>query len=225
MLASILKLEVECTTMPSTKNNKSRTRPSVRSTQSNTVSPAIEFEMKKWDGGDSLRRPPGEQTGNPSPDPGFTCDEMGEEEALTFLTLYQLLEQALVRAGFTRPGRTPGCARADWTGFARHMEGRSDPELDVVMQAAIAHLLWQPDLLALRNERLENADRWENVDPDNDSDWLAELLQRTHNQLIQAINFPKVPACDPVTLSAALVVLERWAHLDPGVESLLTSGL
>lgn len=151
--------------------------------------------------------------------------DFDEELVLTFVCHYQALERALVRAGYRRAGRTPGSFQADWGRFAYHLEGRFNPAASPVLQGAVAHLLCEPDNLELREQRLENSFFWDITSPHRDIVWLSELIQLTGTRLVHGLNFPGRPRVDLAQVSAALFVLEEWAHLDPEVESLLVWGL
>jgi hypothetical protein len=150
--------------------------------------------------------------------------EYDEELVLTFLSHFNSLEQALVRAGYTQASHAPTTARADWGSFARHIEKQFDPDSSPVLQGAVAYLLCDPENRELRYERIGNSYPWENPDPHNDIVWLSELLQQTGARLLHELNFPGRPRCDLATISAAWFIVEAWSHLDPQVERLL-SGL
>lgn len=157
----------------------------------------------------------------PNPDPAAKDQDSDEELVLTFLTHYQALEQALLRAGFIRAGRTPGSSQADWVRFARHIEKRFNPKSSEALHTAVTHLLWEDKNMDLRNERLERYSPLEQSDPQHDIVWIAELLQHTRNKLAYGLNFPQGPGCDTSQILAALFVVEDWSHIDPEVERLL----
>ena len=151
--------------------------------------------------------------------------ELDEELALTFLTEYHAFEQALVRAGFTRAGRTPGSKQPDLGRFARHIEKHFHPDNSEMLEGAVAYLLCNPRHQELREERLEKSFPWETSDPQSDVVWLLELVQQTRNRLTLDINFPVAPGMDTALVMAALFVVEAMAHVDQEMESELTSGL
>ncbi len=146
-----------------------------------------------------------------------------EELALTFLTYYHALEQAMMRAGFTRSGRTPGTSQADWHRFARHIEPKFDPDSSPVLQGAVSYLLWEDENLARRNQRLEEARPWESGSPFSDILWISELLQRTRNKLTYDLNLPGAPACDTAQVMASLMIVEEWGKLEPDVSQYLNT--
>jgi hypothetical protein len=151
--------------------------------------------------------------------------EPDEETVLYFLSHYQALERALMRAGYTRAGHTSGSVQPDWPRFARHIQPRFEKDTEPVIQGAVAYMLLDEDHLALREERIENAHPWESPDPHNDTVWLAELLQQTRKRLIHWLNFPGAPAMDMAMVSAALFIVDAWSILDPQVEKLLGKGV
>jgi hypothetical protein len=167
--------------------------------------------------------PGAQDTGTPLPGKAGTRDELDEELALTFLTLYHTFEQALVRAGYTRASRTPGSARADWERFARHIEDQFDPDSSPVLQGAVAYLLFEQKNLDLRNKRLDDAFPWDVSSPHSDIVWISVLIQQTWNQLTHWINFMGTPDSDISQVMAAMFVLEAWAGIDPEVKRLLIS--
>jgi hypothetical protein len=150
--------------------------------------------------------------------------EPDEETLLYFFSHYHALEQAILRAGYTRAGRTSASARPDWSRFARHIEPGFMKDTEPVIQGAVAYLLLDEDHMELREERIEHSHFWESPDPNNDVIWLAELLQHIWKRLIHWLNFPDAPAVDIAMVSAALFIVDAWSQLDPEVEKLL-SGL
>ena len=158
----------------------------------------------------------------PPPDRNKREIEIDEELAITFLTEYHAIEQALVRAGFARAGRIPGSTQPDWERFVRHIERRFRPDSSEELQAAVSYLLIKPSLVELREQRLEYSFPWETASPRSDMIWLSELVQQVRNKLVLGINFPQSSGCDTATTMAALLVMEAWAYTDPQVERLLT---
>lgn len=216
--------------MPSPRNNKAKT--------GNTARPAkAKRKIKKSDAAPGTGSEPTETSRplqsppeapalrNPLADRAARLREVDEELVLTFLSYYQALEQALMRAGYIRASHTPGTSQPDWPRFARHIQPRFDPDSSPVLQGAVAYMLWDEDNLDLRNERIEKFQPWENPDPHNDTVWLAELVQQTGRKLIQGLNFPGERWYDMAMVSAALFIVEEWSHLDLEVEKLLVSGL
>ena len=146
------------------------------------------------------------------------------ELTLTFLTHFHALEEALVRAGFTQAGRKPGNPWPDWDRFTRHIEGKFDPDASPELMGAVYYLLADPEKDALRRERLETSISGEQSSPQSDLLWLAELVQEVRDRLLVCINFPEIPLKDDTAVLAALLIVENWSYIDPGVESLLTHG-
>jgi hypothetical protein len=201
-----------------------RSIPSKGSVRGNSMIPEIVHEAMK--ASEPLPEEPGVgPVSDPSADQASTSDEFDMEMALTFLTDYHALEQALVRAGYTRASRSPGSTQADWELFARHIEDRFDPDSSAVLQGAVAHLLWHEENMDLRRKRLQDCALWEDFNPNNDIVWISELLQHTRNKLIHGINLPGLPGCDFDQVLAALFVVEAWSHVDSKVESMLMPGL
>jgi hypothetical protein len=156
------------------------------------------------------------------PAQGFTNDDADGELVLIFLTEFRALEQALIRAGFTKAGGTHGTAQPDWVRFVRHIERRFHPESSPELQGAVSYLLYDPDKLELRRERLQGSYPGETFSAHSDILWLSELVQEIGNKLIHGINFQKTPGYDTEYVMAALLVVEAWSYIDPTVESLLT---
>jgi hypothetical protein len=151
------------------------------------------------------------------PPPPTRYDEWDKEMVLDFLTRYQDLGQALVQAGFTRAGQTPGILLPNWEQFALHIEEQFDPESDPVLEGAVAYLNWNAENLARRNARIDKAEIWETYDVDNDMVWLAETIQRVAHQLTDEISHMDRQPCDDTQVSAALFVLMVWEEIDPEV--------
>jgi hypothetical protein len=140
-------------------------------------------------------------------------DDFDEELVLTFLALYHSLEQALVRAGYTRAGYTPGNPQPDWGGFARHIAGKFDPDSSPELMGAFCYLLGEPGAQELRMEL---------PSPVSDILWLSELVQEVRNRLLLWMNFAGKPWGNDANVVAALYIIQAWSKLDPQVESLLT---
>lgn len=151
-----------------------------------------------------------------SPDHNFD-----EELVLTFLSKYHSLEQALVRAGFTRAGSTPGNARPDWEQFARHIEGKFDPESAPELAGAVGYLLADPEKDKLRWERLQASLPGDRSSPQSDIVWLSELIQGIRNRLLHWLNFGEEAWDDDPGIVAALFIVDAWSVIDPKVKSLL----
>jgi hypothetical protein len=149
-------------------------------------------------------------------------DTFDEELILTFLTEFHLFERALIRAGFTKAGRTPGNSQPDWARFARHIESHFHPDSSPDLQGAVSYLLCDPGKLALRRKRLQSTYPGETYSPHSDLVWLSELVQEAGKQLTHGINAPTVPGYDTAYIMSALLVLEAFSYIDPMVESLLT---
>jgi hypothetical protein len=151
------------------------------------------------------------------PAPPARYNEWEKELVLEFLTRYHDLGQALVQAGFTRPGQAPGILLPNWEQFALHIEERFDPDSDEMLQGAVSYLSWNDENLALRNARIDHSHAWETYDVDNDMVWLAEMVQRVAHQLSDEINHMDRQPCDDVQVFAVLDVVTAWAELDPEV--------
>jgi hypothetical protein len=152
----------------------------------------------------------------------FIGDDADEDLVLIFLTEFRSLEQALVRAGFTKAGRSHGTAQPDWARFIRHIERRFRPESSPELQGAVSYLLADPDKVALRRKRLQGSLPGEPSSAHSDILWLSELVQETGNKLTHGIPFLKKADFDAAQITAALLVVEAWSYCDPKVESLLT---
>ena len=113
--------------------------------QTTTTQP--EFASVDTNGDGQVSLPFGDTDGDGTPDEAAAALY---ELALDFLTWYQALGQALVRAGFTRASRTPATGQPDWESFALHIEERFDPDSDGAVQGAVAYLSWSPANRALR---------------------------------------------------------------------------
>jgi hypothetical protein len=197
--------------MPTPRNNKTK--------RTDTARPANTQKRREQNntGPTSENEPPKTQ----SPTQDEVARRLDEQAVMHFLFRYQELEQAVMRAGYIRAGRTPGSSQPDWSRFARHIQSSFDRDSDPAVQGAVAYMLLEDDNLAQRNERLENSPLWEDPDPNNDTVWLAELLQQTWRKVIHALNFPGRPGCDMNMICAAEFILDAWAHLDPEVEKQL----
>lgn len=191
--------------MPPTKNNKPKTP------TSQTIQPS-----------DAAAVPdPQPEAGSDvalTPDRVALHRESDEELVLTFLTEYHALEQALVRAGFTGVGRTPGNAQPDWVRFARHIERYFDPDSSPQLQGAVAYMLGQTENWERRMDLLEDTFPWETASPHSDVVWLTELVQQARNRLAHGLNTPDRMDYNSTYVTAALYVVEAWAHIDPDVE-------
>jgi hypothetical protein len=130
---------------------------------------------------------------------------------LTFLADYHSLEAALVRAGFTKAGPATGNGRPDWARFARHIEGKFDPESDPALEGTVYYLLadsGNPKFFKRRPALV------------SDIVWLTVLIQELRNRLLLGIHLGEAPSIDPASLGAALFILGTWAEIDPTVESM-----
>ena len=143
------------------------------------------------------------------------------ELVLIFLTEYYSLEQALVRAGFTKASRPPGNVQPDWVRFARHIERRFNRASSLELQEAVDYLLGEPEESELRGERLDGSSAKSLSSPQSEIVRLSELIQETGYRLIHGINFLEKPVWDFEYVTAALMVVAAWSVCDPQVESLL----
>lgn len=158
---------------------------------------------------------------NHSPAPDFIPDDFDGDLILTFLTEFQLFEQALVRAGFVRASSAYRMAQPDWVRYARHIEQRFRPESSLELDGAVAYLLWEPNKMKLRNERLESAVPEEAASAESDILWLAELIQEAGRKLSYGVQLLDKSEMETAYLTAAWFVLAAWTHCDPAVERLL----
>ena len=142
-----------------------------------------------------------------------------EELVLIFLTEFQALEQALVRAGFTRPGGPARNPQADWARYARHIEARFRPDSSAELQGAVSYLLFEPENMERRRERLPDSYPGEPSSPHSDLVWLSELVQEAGNRLRHGINSLKGPGYETAYLTAVLFLVVALSHCDPAVES------
>lgn len=156
------------------------------------------------------------------PGEDFLGDDFDTDLILTFLTEFQLLEQAVIRAGFTKLGRIHGATQPDWVRFVRHIERRFRPSCSVELQEAVNFLLTDPNKLALRRKRLQSSLPGETASAHSDIIWLSELVLETGNKLTHGIPFLKKGDVDSAQIMAALMVVEAWSYCDPTIESLLT---
>jgi hypothetical protein len=159
---------------------------------------------------------------NSSPIQDLPGDDLDAELILTFLTEFHLLEQALIRAGFTKAGRIHPNVQPDWGGFVRHIEPRFDPDSSPALQGAVSYLLYDPDKMALREKRLDGSLPGDASNADSDILWLAELVQETGNEFTYGIPFLEKADFDLAYITAALMVVEAWGKCDPTIESLLS---
>lgn len=156
-----------------------------------------------------------------SPHTTLSDDDLDSELALTFLSAYHALEQALVRAGFTQPGRRPDTPRPDWEGFTQRIEGEFDPESAAELMGAVCYLLADPQGHALRQERLKASFPGDRSSPTSDLLWLSERIQAVRDRLLFLINFPGKARGNDADVMAALLIIEAWSKIDPQVKSLL----
>jgi hypothetical protein len=157
-----------------------------------------------------------------SPWPDLLGDDLDGDLILTFMTEFQLLEQALVRAGFTCTGQNHGNGRVDWLRFIRYIEPRFRPESSPELEGAVSYLLYNPEKHALRRKRLQDDKPGETRSAHSDMLWLSELVLEIANKLTHGLPFLKKTDLDPDQVMAALFVVEAWSYCDPVIESLLT---
>lgn len=150
---------------------------------------------------------------------GLPDHDIDEELILIFLTEFQALEQALIRAGFTRAGGPSRDPQADWVRYARHIEASFRPDSSPELQGAVSYLLCEPEKLERRRERLPHSYPGETASPYSDLVWLSELVQEAGTRLSHGINFLKTPGFDTAYLTAVLLVVAALSHSDPVVES------
>src|SRR5574341_1131248 len=152
------------------------------------------------------------------PGQSFMIDNADGELDLIFLTEFRSLEQALVRAGFTKASCPPGNVQPDWVRFARHIERRFHPDSSAELQGAVSYLLYEPEEPELDRERLRDSCGGETSSPPSDIVRLSELIQETEHKLIHGINFLENPVYDLERVMAALLVVVAWSCCDPMVE-------
>lgn len=153
--------------------------------------------------------------------PDFITDDLDGDLILTFLTEFELFEQALVRAGYVKAGSGYRNAQPDWTGYARQIEPRFRPDSSVEVQGAISYLLCDPDNRRLREQRLEDSLPGELSNAESDLFWLVELIQETGRKLTYGIHFPETYEMETTYVTAAWFVLAALSAYDPKVDRLL----
>jgi hypothetical protein len=159
-----------------------------------------------------------------SPEERFTDPDPDEELVLIFLTEFRSLEQALIRAGFTRAGRIHAPPQPDWARFVRHIEPRFRPESSPELEGAVSYLLYDPEKMKARRRRsLQESPFGETSGAESDILWLSELVQATGNKLTYGIPFLKKDDFDAAEITAALMVVEAWSYCDPAIGRLLTN--
>lgn len=130
-----------------------------------------------------------------------------------------------VRAGFTRAGHSPETPQPDWNRFARHIAAKFDPDSSPELMGAACTLLVDPQEPGFLRERRTEPSLWEPSILERNTAWLAEVVQHIRDRLLLQINFAQEPACDDASLTAALLLVQAWASLDPTVQRLLARGL
>jgi hypothetical protein len=150
-------------------------------------------------------------------------DDLDAELVLDFLAAYHALEGALVQAGFTRPGRRPGSAQPDWSGFARHIADRFDPDTSPELIGAVCTLLANPDKPGYFRKRRPEIYLLEPSIPEHNTVWLVEVVQEIRNRLLLRMSFADDAWSDDMAVVSAMLVVQAWSKLDPQVESLLSS--
>ena len=153
--------------------------------------------------------------------PDFITDDFDGDLILTFLTEFELFEQALVRAGYVKAGSAYRNVQPDWMGYARHIEPRFHPDSSVEVQGAISYLLCDPNNRKLREERLENELPGEISITANDLLWLVELVQETGRKLTYGIHFQEKYEMETTYVTAAWFVLAALSAYDPTMDRLL----
>jgi hypothetical protein len=149
-------------------------------------------------------------------------DDLDAEMVLDFLAAYHALEGALLRAGFTRPGRRPGTTQPDWGGFARRIADRFDPGASPELIGAVCTLLADPDQPGYFRNRRPEIYLMEPSIPERNTVWLAEVVQEIRNRLLLRMSFADDAWSDGPAVVSAMLVVQAWSKLDPQVESLLT---
>lgn len=143
------------------------------------------------------------------------------ELALEFYAVYSSFENALIQAGFTRPGRNHSPSQPDWERFARHIEGRFNSGAEAPLEAAVSVLLGRSvkghDGTDSALEELPAPV----VDFESDNVHISLLIQAAGYSLYHGAGFPSSLFYDCELLAASLFVLEAWSHCDPLVESIL----
>jgi hypothetical protein len=144
-----------------------------------------------------------------------------DQLVLGFLTYYDALEQALVRAGFTQARSTPGSVQADWEMFARHIAERFDPLSKPELIGATSYLLWGEKNQARREKLLKAASPTESARLTEDMVWITEVIRQTGTQAKYGLHFNRSSDFDMGQIVSVMVVLQHWASLDPKLQSLL----
>jgi hypothetical protein len=103
--------------------------------------------------------------------------------------------------------------------YARHVEARFRPDSSPELEGAVSYLLFEPDSLERRRERLPDSYPGEPASPHSDLVWLSELVQEAGNRLRHEIHSLKTPGLDTAYLTAVLLVVAALSHVDPAVES------
>ena len=149
-------------------------------------------------------------------------DDIDGDLVLIFLTKFRALEQAMIRAGFTRAFRVHGSAQPDWERFVRQIERRFRPDCSPDLQGAVSYLLAHPEKMQARRKRLQDSLPGETSSAHSDIVWLSELIQEARNKLTFGIPILDDDGFDSGYVMAALLIIEAWSCCDPTVESLLT---
>ena len=121
-----------------------------------------------------------------------------EDLVLGFLWDCHTFESALVRAGFTRPGLTPGTLRPDWNQFARRMADKFDLKSDPALAPVFWTLMDGPETYRLRG-------------PVSDLARLMERVREIRERLLLRVNFGAGPPVEQILVTAASYLLEVWA--------------
>ena len=131
---------------------------------------------------------------------------------LTFFAIFGKFEQALKKAGYTKPGRN---GRPDWERFARQIEKQFDPDSAPELQGAVAYMMGVP---AEKKTRRRVAGFL------SDILLLSTLIEETGNNLSRSMNFEHHTDTDDEIMMACMVILEAWSHLEPEVDRILNEG-
>ena len=141
------------------------------------------------------------------PNQSYAFKEPDEDSVLAFLSDCHALEGALVRAGFTRPGLTPGTLRPDWNQFARRMADKFDWESDPALTTVVWTLVDQPGTYQPRG-------------PVSVLARLTERVREIRERVLLGVNYGGGPPVEDMLVAAASFLVEEWRFLDLERESM-----
>lgn len=151
-------------------------------------------------------------------------DDFDGDLVLLFLTEFHALEQALLRAGYTRAGRLHRSTQPDWIQFVRQIEPQFHPERSPELQGAVSYLLADPQKVKARRKRLEDSLPGEAYGVEQDIVWLAELIVEARNKLTNGIPILDENGFDTAYVTAVMLIVQDWSRCDPTIKKLLAHG-